>query len=378
MAERAAELGEIGAGIQITPNALSVLAWLGVAEQVTEQAATPEAIEIRGRHGGRIVAMALGRRFRRRHGLPYLTIHRADLQRVLAEAARAERLIEILPGHEVVEFAIHPHGLTVMADNRERHVELAADVLIGADGVNSFVRSVMPGAGQKRPTGRSAWRALVPADRLPTKVRRDRIGLWLGPSGHVVHYPVRGGAEFNVVAVTDSAPSRPGEAAGPTTRFEGWAAPVRDLLDAGRDWLEWPIAVVKPGGKWAEGPVALLGDAAHAMAPYLAQGAAMAMEDAAVLAQTLAVAKDDVAAALARYQAERRRRVGRVWRAARGAADLYHMGTITGSVRNVVMAVMGGSGLALRYDWIYRWRPPQKKAPPEGGASSAQGGIEAD
>lgn len=359
MAERADAFREIGAGIQLTPNALRVLAELGLEQKLTDLASQPKSIEIRSWRGTRIVSLPLGKRFRRRHGHPYLTLHRADLQDVLANAARAQAKVSLMPAHEVAEFALHPKGITVMLSTPDGHTEIPADVLIGADGVNSFVRSTMPDRAERRPTGRSAWRAMLAASDLPKGIRTDRVGLWLGKTGHVVHYPVRDGAEFNIVAVTDG--STTGEAqrpVGPAPAFRGWARPVRDLLEAADHWREWPIATVKPSGAWASGPVALLGDAAHAMAPYLAQGAAMAIEDAATLATELA-ASEDLTAALARYEAVRRRRVKRVWRAANGAADLYHMGALTGSVRNVVMSLLGGTGLALRYDWIYRWQPPK-------------------
>ncbi len=268
---------------------------------------------------------------------------------------------------------MHPHGLTVMAENAGAHCEFAADALIGADGIGSFVRSVMPNAPARKPTGRSAWRALVKAEDAPGSLARDCTGLWLGHGAHVVHYPVRGGAEFNVVVVSnDPRDGTPADFADIRRRMRRWAAPVLALINVEADWQRWPIATVAPSGVWASGPVALLGDAAHAMAPYLAQGGAMAIEDAAVLARCLADQPGDIPGALARYAALRRPRVRRVWRAARSTADLYHMGALTGALRNLVMRVLGGSGLAWRYSWIYRWRPPTKTRRPEAARQAAK------
>ena len=356
VAERERESKQAGAGIQITPNAGRVLDDLGLEPAIAELASEPAAVDIRGWSGRRIVSLPLARRFRKRHGIPYRTVHRADLQRILTSAASQQGQIEILTDHEVVEFAIHPRGVTIMVNSNGQHHELVADALIGADGINSFVRSVLPGAKPACPTGRSAWRTVIAEADAPASLARDRVGLWLGRRGHVVHYPVRRGREFNIVLVTDSAAV--GQAVDLRHRFRSWARPVQDLLVAGSNWQEWPIATVTPSGPWASGRVALLGDAAHAMSPYLAQGGAMAIEDAAVLAQTISESSGNLEPALQRYVSARRARVGKVWRAANGAADLYHMGALTGSVRNSAMRLLGGSGLAWRYEWIYGWKSP--------------------
>lgn len=370
--ERAPSPATAGAGIQITPNAGHVLAELGLEDAIAANAAEPESIDIHSWRGGRIVRLPLGRRFAKRYRLPYRTIHRADLLHALVEAAGASPQIELMFGWELVEFALHPHGLTVLAHHDGTHRELAADALIGADGIGSFVRSVMPQGRPRVATGRSAWRAVITAENAPESLLRDRVGLWLGRSGHVVHYPVRGGKEFNIVVVSDDAPDFDEL----RRRMRRWAVPVTALLDLEADWQRWPIGTVKPTGPWRSGPVALLGDAAHAMAPYLAQGGAMAIEDAAVIARELAASPGDVAGALARYEAARKRRVTRIWRAAHRTADLYHMGALTGGMRNIVMRILGGAGLAWRYAWIYRWRPPAGKTRrPEAARATAKDAV---
>jgi salicylate hydroxylase len=212
--------------------------------------------------------------------------------------------------------------------------------------------------------GRTAWRALVPSDAVDAQIRAPIINLWLGLGRHLVHYPVKGGAMINIVAIAaDSAPSEGwSTAAGPEevlTRFSGgtWAAPARGLVGLPTQWLKWPLYDRPPLGHRGQGPVTLLGDAAHPMLPFLAQGAAMAIEDAAVLAAALAATLQDPAAGLRRYEAMRAPRTRAVWRAARRNDEFYHLGGPAAALRNVAMrAVDLIGGLTPRYDWIYGWR----------------------
>lgn len=362
--ERAETQPATGAGIQLSPNAGRVLAALGLEDAIAPLAAEPEAIEVRlGRSGRRLVTLPLGPGFRRRYGIPYRTIHRADLQRVLAGAVEATADIQLMLGHALVEFAIHAHGMTIAADTASGGIELPADALIAADGVDSTVRALMPGGGRRQPEGRVAWRAVIPAAAAPEHVSGNRVGLWLGRNTHLVHYPIRAGREINIVAVVRErqelegwdAPGGLGEL---MRLFRRWCDPVQAMLAVPATWHRWSISTVNPSGPWAIGPVALLGDAAHAMAPYIAQGGAMAIEDAAVIAAALAARPHDPAAAFQAYQAKRRPRVSSVWRHARSTADLYHLGRITGAARNAGMRIIGGRALVGRYRWIYRWKPP--------------------
>lgn len=355
--EREPVLATAGAGIQITPNAGRILASLGLDEAIAASASEPAAIVVRsGRTARRIVTMPLGDRFSRGFGFPYRTIHRGDLHGILSAAASAEPGIELFTDHEVVEAAAHAKGLTVVAETTRGDAEFPAAGLIGADGVGSRVRTLVPDSTERAPSGRAAWRLVFPAAALPEGMAPDAVGLWLGPAGHVVHYPVRCGAEFNAVIVVADAATKSDDVASAAERLAGWAKPVRSLLAIEGQWRRWPIATVDPVGPWTQGRIALIGDAAHAMAPYLAQGGAMAIEDAAVLSARLAWNPDGIADAMAAYEAERRRRVTRVWRAARTTADLYHMGALTAAVRNAGMRFLGGRALLNRYGWIYRWQ----------------------
>lgn len=372
--ERSATPQIAGAGIQITPNAGRVLAELGLEPAIDRLASTPEAMDIRSWRGQRIITVPFGKRFARRYRAPYRTIHRADLLGVLLDASRAAQRIDLLPGHAVVEFALHPAGLTVMAEHDGHHEEYLTDGLVGADGIGSFVRSVVPKSGKRSETGRTAWRAVVTEEQAPPSIAKNRIGLWLGPNGHVVHYPVRGGAEFNIVVVGPSETKKAKVTfADLRQHLRRWASPVQQLLELEADWQAWPIGTVRPSGQWGADRVVLLGDAAHAMAPFLAQGGAMAIEDAAVLTHFVSRAGDDIVGAFKRYSSARKPRVRRVWRAANSAADLYHMGAATGAMRNFAMRLLGGSGLSWRYRWVYGWRPPKTEGtPPKSDAPSVK------
>ncbi|HEY4746564.1 MAG TPA: FAD-dependent monooxygenase, partial [Steroidobacteraceae bacterium] len=216
---------------------------------------------------------------------------------------------------------------------------------------------------------RTAWRALVPSEAVAAEFRAAAIHLWLGRGSHLVHYPVKGGRMINIVAIAADAGqgTHQGANQGWSTaataddvmaRFSGrsWHPQARDLLALPAQWLKWPLYDIPPLPQWGRGPVTLLGDAAHAMLPFLAQGAAMAIEDAAVLAQCIGAAPEDVAGAMRRYEQARRPRTTKVWRAARRNDTVYHLGWPAAAVRDLVLRRMGSEGLLARYDWIYDWR----------------------
>lgn len=346
LAERAAALSEVGAGIQISPNAGRVLAQLGLEEAIAARATEPEAIVVRsGSHGGTLATIA-ATEFRRRYGLPYRVMHRAYLQAVLLEAVRAEPAINLRLGAET----------SAPGD---------ADAMIAADGVWSSHRDAMPGAARAVPSERTAWRATVPAAALPEGARSNAIGLWLGPGAHLVHYPVRQGTAVNIVAIVEDARNNdrawnaPGDPALLAGRFAGWADAPQAIVAASPTWQTFAIATVNSDGPWVSGKTALLGDAAHAMLPFLAQGAAMAIEDAAVVASALS-ASDDVTAALAAYERERKQRVARVAAASARTGAWYHATGARALARDAALRI-GSAALVLgTNDWIYRWRPPEE------------------
>lgn len=359
--ERVPALSEIGAGIQLSPNAMRVLATLGVADAIAERATEPEAIVVRNGVSGRTLVTLRGSAFHRRYGEPYRVIHRADLQAVLVDAVRATG-IDLHTDATIAN--LHPTGngitveITAGKTANTVAVTVGAEAVISADGVRSSTRHLVPGAATVIPAHRTAWRATIPA----RSGEAATVGLWLGPRAHLVHYPLRGGTAMNVIAIID-APwngggwAEPGDPGVIAKAFAKWTEPARSVVAAGGAWQTFALATVDPTAPWVDGRIALLGDAAHAMQPYLAQGAAMALEDATVLAARLAGASD-VPAALRRYEAERKTRVARVAAASARTGAWYHAALPLSAARDTGLRVGGEALLFAMNDWIYRWRPP--------------------
>lgn len=354
--ERAASFSEVGAGLQISPNAGRILDNLGLGPALDAVATRPTAIEMRGAQSGRtIVALPLALAAQR-HGAPYRLLHRADLQATLVEAATADPAITIETGTDIALLGEDADGVRIAAGGAERR----CDVLIGADGVRSRIRTHV-GGGPAEPTGRTAWRITIPATDAPAAIPRDRVTVFLGDRTHVVVYPVRAGREINVVAIIEEnwrgeGWSEPGDARHLAQHFRGAADDLAALIATGSAWTRWCLSGVDARGPWQRGRVALIGDAAHAMLPFLAQGAAMAIEDAAVLTRQLLRPDLPAEVALARYVEERRPRAARVSDAARQSGAIYHMSPLAAPFRDATMKALGGERLLARYDWLYGWR----------------------
>jgi salicylate hydroxylase len=363
--ERAKALEEYGAGLQLSPNATRLLAKIGALEGLDGFALEPEAMIVRrARDGVELTRMILGQAARRRWGAPYLVAHRADLLRALLDRVAHE------PGIALnLDSAVRGFGLTDQGDLRVAYrrgllsLETRADLLIGADGLRSAVRERLGLGGPKDIvfTGEVAWRALIDAQRLPAHFRRPEVQLWLGPHAHLVHYPLRGGTVVNAVLVVEDrradalGESGWNQAGDPSVigfELKDWALDVGEIVRAAEEWRGWPLFDRPPIKDWAAGPVALLGDAAHPMVPYLAQGAAQAIEDSAALGAAL-TAQSDISQALAAYEAARAVRAGRVQTEARKQSSIYHMRGPMAFARDMAMRAMGGERLAARYDWLY-------------------------
>ena len=366
--ERAEELEETGAGIQLAPNAMHVLDALGLRERLRAAATASQAIRVMaGRSAREILRIPLGVRAEWRYGAPFLTIHRADLQATLADAARAEHNIALKLGVEVTHFTVHDAGIVTVLGRRGRQmIEERGLALIGADGVWSALRQRLSRQQPPRPAHRTAWRALLPSGGIPDEFRAPLVHLWLGQDSHLVLYPVKGGALLNMVAIVEedwNEPgwSAPGERNALLRHFARWtwADEVRDLLAMPRQWLKWALYENSGASPRGDGPATLIGDAAHPILPFLAQGAGLAIEDAAVLAAMLGKNSDNPAAALRRYEAARRARVARVQNASRRQGRIYGMTGPEALVRNFAIQAMGGEKLLSRYDWLYSWRAPQ-------------------
>jgi salicylate hydroxylase len=330
----------------------------------------PEAVAIKTASGGSLARIPLGADAERRYGAPYWAIHRADLQAALLDAVRANPNITVRLGIRVEDFAPHIQGMSVACRQGIATVEEHGIALIGADGLWSALRTRL---GNAAPAfrQRTAWRALVPVEEVDDEFRAPDVQLWLGKNAHVVHYPVRGGTLINVVAIVNDTWAEPGWSTEGARKellahFSqwNWALPVREFLAVPDRWLKWALYDLPPLHSWGGGAVTLLGDAAHPTLPFLAQGAALAIEDAAVLADKMALRPDDLARAMRRYERSRRRRTARVQRAARSNGRIYHLAAGEALARDLFLRFAGGKMLLRRYNWLYDWRAP----PPHGAA----------
>lgn len=367
--ERAAEITEVGAGLQLSPNACHCLRQIGVLESVAARATAPDAIHVRSGHSGAtITRLPLSPYLEDLYGAPYLVSHRADLQRALHEACAAHERIEIRLGHAFAGRQTGSNGRVLARfETAEGQATLETPLLIGADGVWSAVRKTIPGTAQATFTGRTAYRATLPAELVPADEMRD-TGLWLGSEAHLVHYPLEAGRSFNLVALIredwqEETWSAPVARDTFLKTFTRWAPSARRLLDQPETWLKWALcgvdALAGPWGTGGEnGQTILLGDAAHGMLPFAAQGAAMAIEDGAVLADLVTRLGPSDTRLLAAYETLRKERVAKVQATARSNGEIYHLSGPMALARDTVMRVAGGRNLLRRQDWIYRWQPP--------------------
>ncbi len=364
--DQAEKLEEIGAGIQLSPNASRVLIALGLRERLLPSVLAPQAIRVMAGGSGReIVRIPLGSDVERRYGAPYWTIHRGDLQAALAASARTAQDVEIKLGTRIEDFAAHVNGITVQGHSGQRVLDERAVALIGADGLWSTVRTRLQGQRPPRFRHRTAWRTLVPAEALAPEFREPLVHLWLGLDAHLVHYPVRAGRLINIVAIVNDEWNKTGwSAAGDRAEILrhfarwSWADNARALIATPKQWLKWALYDRKTPFRGGVGRVTLIGDAAHPMLPFLAQGAGMAIEDAAVLAAMLGKYIDDPADALRGYEGARWHRTALAQLHSRRQGRIYGLTGPEAFVRNLAMRVLGGERLRARYDWLYDWQPP--------------------
>ncbi len=360
--EQAAAFTEAGAGIQLGPNATRVLEAWGLGLALARVAAFPQRLVVRSAGNGDLLAqLPLGAAALERYGAAYATVHRADLHRVLLEGA-ASAGVELLVEARIGRVRETADAVLVSLGGAS---EIEGDALVGADGLWSRVREQVWADGAPVATGHIAYRTLIAQHELPPALRSDEVTVWLGPRLHVVTYPVRAGEWLNVVAIVQGT-----VAAHP----EGWdqfavgadlrqalgitCAALQELVQAAPDWLLWVLherAPLKGAQSMAHGRVALLGDAAHPMRPYLAQGAGMAIEDAQELGRCLSMARDhgpDTATALRRYALHRWERCARVQRQAERNGRIFHA---TGPVqwgRDLSLRLLGER--LLDQPWLYR------------------------
>ena len=364
--ERAAAFSAVGAGVQLGPNVTRVLHSWGLAEALKAVASFPDRLLVRSARSGELLgALRLGSALAARYGAPYATVHRADLHTLLLEAVQQHTSAQLHLARPLQSFQQTPQAVTVhTADG----LVSEGDVLIGADGLWSTIGQQLLGNGPPRRTGHLAYRALASQSSLPEHLRSQNITVWLGPRMHVVQYPVRGGAGLNVVAIVHGSLTadidswdHSANAADLATALAGSHADLQDLVGAIAQWRLWPLCDRPPlqgAYQQALGRVALLGDAAHPMRPYLAQGAGMAIEDAAELGRLLPLAADrafDVPVLLQRYALNRWQRNARVQARALRNGQIFHAQGLLRWGRDASMKLLGEKLLDM--PWLYGYVP---------------------
>ena len=356
------EFSESGAGIQIGPNGSRLLRSWGLGEQLDAHCGRPGAIRIHdGLTGADLASIPLGGDAENRYGAPYYVAERRVLHRLLLDAVRAAPQAEITPAFRLEELQISGASITALSTDKR---EATGRALIGADGVHSRVRGLCFG-GKPAFSGRNAWRATAPAEGAAHAENDDDVHLWIAPRAHLVHYRCGAGGPLNAVAVVSGEAASPGWGTpGETERlmgyFDGWAAAPRRALRCFSNWMSWPLMTAPALANWTRGKVALLGDAAHPIMPFLASGAVMAIEDAAVMAVELSLGEDggggDIAAAFSRYESRRMPRIARVRRASARMGEIYHMSGALRLARNISLSALPGRHLLSRNDWLYGYK----------------------
>ncbi|MDI3422937.1 3-hydroxybenzoate 6-monooxygenase [Streptomyces luteolus] len=350
---------EYGAGIQLGPNAFHALDRLGIGAAVRERAVFIDALRFMdGTSGERVAEMPLTEAYRKRFGNPYAVVHRCDLFQPLVEACRASDRIELVAGHDVVAYEQDGTRATAVTRTGER---FSGSALIGADGIRSALRGQLVGDGPPRVSGHTIYRSVIPMELVPEELRWNTVTLWAGPKWHFVHYAIGGGKYLNLAATRDDGATR-AMVAEPVSRshvlgqFPELSATARSLLELGGDeWRAWVLCDRDPVADWTDDRVALLGDAAHPMLQYAAQGACMALEDAVVLGSVLHdMTCDNVPQRLEKYNAVRRERTARTQLVAREMGRrLYHPAGAAAAERNAMLSALSVDELHDKVEWLH-------------------------
>ena len=355
--EQAPELGEIGAGIQLGPNGFAAFDALGIGEIARAKAVYTDEMVMHDALDETLVGrIPTGEAFRKRFGNPYAVIHRADVHGSLLEGAKASDRIEVATSTQVQRIEQDDTGVTVFDARGNRHRGVA---LIGADGVKSAVRRQYVG-DEARVSGHVVYRAVVDRADFPKNLQWNAASIWVGPNCHLVHYPLRGGEQYNVVVTFHSREQeewsvREGSREEVQSYFEGICPRARQLIDLPKDWKRWATADREPIGQWNFGRATLLGDAAHPTLQYLAQGACMAMEDAVTLGEALRVHDNDFAKAFEHYQRSRVARTARIVLSAREMGRIFHAKGVERLVRNGLWTGRSPERFYDAMEWLYGW-----------------------
>ena len=355
--EQAAALGEIGAGLQVGPNGFAAFDALGVGEIARSKAVYTDEMVMHDALDASVVGrIPTGPAFIQRFGNPYAVIHRADAHGALLKGVRASNQIEVATSTQVQRVEQDKTGVTVYDAEGGQHRGLA---LIGADGVKSAIRQQFVG-DEARVSGHVVYRAVVEKKDFPMDLQWNAASIWVGPNCHLVHYPLRGGEQYNVVVTFHSRNAeqwsvRTGSREEVLSYFEGICPQARQLIELPKDWTRWATADRNPIEQWNFGRVTLLGDAAHATLQYLAQGACMAMEDAVTLGEALRVNNNDLGQAFALYQRSRVARTARIVLSAREMGRIFHAKGVERLVRNDLWKDRTPERFYDAMEWLYSW-----------------------
>ena len=354
--EQAPEFKELGAGIQLGPNIFQAIERIGLKASMLDDAWVPPALEMRDAMTGEpITSVPLGEPFVKRFGQPYAVTHRADIHGVYLRACQGNNLVSLENNRKVEDFTDHGDAVSLRLETGE---EVRGRAVIGCDGMWSRIRGKIIGDGAPRISGHIAYRAVLPRDQVPDDLWRPEVVLWAGPKTHFVHYPLRRGTLYNLVAVFHSDRyvegwNTEGDPEELWKRFKGHRPEVLQLLDRIETWRMWVLCDREPVKGWSKGRVTLLGDAAHPMLQYLAQGACMASEDAVCLADQVVQTPDDIAAAFKAYETQRYLRTGRVQIMARIYGEFYHASGVTAELRYQALHGRTAEQAYAGMEWLY-------------------------
>lgn len=356
--EQSAEIAEIGAGLQLAPNAFAALDALGIGEGVRRRSVfTDRLVLMDAVDASEVASFPVGEEFRRRFGNPYAVTHRADLHKSILESVRQTPSITLHAATKVADVVVGDRDVVVTGQDGNI---FRGEAVIGCDGIRSVVRDKLIGDAV-RVSGHVVYRAVMPREEMPEDLRWNAPVVWCGPNCHLVHYPLRGGEQYNLVVTFHSRQQetwgvRDGSKEEVLSYFDGIHRRPRALLDKPRSWKRWSTADREPASAWGRGRATLLGDAAHPMLQYMAQGACMALEDAVALGKAVAVCDLDVEAAFRRYEAARLTRTARVVLSTREMGRIYHAGGVERLVRNSMWVGRKPGQYYDALEWLYGWK----------------------
>lgn len=367
--EKAKSFDTVGAGIQLSPNAIRALDEMGVGKQIRSSSFAPNGIDIHSASSGKVInTVPLGTDVLRRYDLPYLTIHRSDLHSVLLSACNNATDIHIKTNCAVDEISTHLRGASVIINDGTNIETVSAKAVVIADGVKSKLRETILSDAPVEHCGYEAWRAMLPRELVPDYIDTDFCHLSLGSNKHIVFYPVNTGRYVNMVFVTksklalnDADRNKVRKNADPKLLLKDLSRTsieIKALIELPIDWSVYPLLKAPVLKKWSKGNVIAIGDAAHGMVPFAAQGAAMAIEDAIVLADQLKTNKN-AKSAIKAYEKIRRPRIKKITKLSNTNGELYHMGFPFNIVRDLIISNTKPEKLLSRQHWIYKWKPPK-------------------